>query len=427
MMLRPEYFEGKADRILEIYERLENFILRDIARRILKSGKIIATADRLLYRLEQLGESRDEIQRRIMELTDLSEKELRKLLRGAVLTSWEDDAVTLSEMGIVAQSPLENARYMAVIEAEYIKSRAELKNLTRTTLEQSQKDLVALLDEADVRVASGVQSYPAAIADVLDAYAGRGVMVDYPTGTRRTLEAAVRCCVVTSMNQTAAQLTNRYIVDSGTEYVLTSAHLGARVRRDGQPLLAGHDEWQGRVFKIDGSEPGYPNLLESTGYDIDLTTGEGRVLDMRGLHGYNCRHGHMLFDKRMKNSWRNAEGNLLDGSGNKITDAENLKRYEDSQKQRSMERGIRKTKRQLIVKQEELAWASGAEREKLQQEYDKLAYRLQGQNRAYNQHCEENGLQPQYDRNALAGFGYPQQKAANKGAKRHAEKEGTGK
>lgn len=426
-MLRPEYFEGKADRILELYERLENFILRDIARRILKSGKITATADRLLYRLEQLGESRDEIQRRIMELTDLSEKELRKLLRGAVLTSWEDDAVTLSEMGVVAQSPLENARYMAVIEAEYIKSRAELKNLTRTTLEQSQKDLVTLLDEADVRVASGVQSYPAAIADVLDAYAGRGIMVDYPTGARRTLEAAVRCCVVTSMNQTAAQLTNRYIVDSGTEYVLTSAHLGARVRRDGQPLLAGHDEWQGRVFKIDGSEPGYPNLLESTGYDIDLTTGEGRVVDMRGLHGYNCRHGHMLFDKRMKNSWRDAEGNLLDGSGNKITDAENLKRYEDSQKQRSMERGIRKTKRQLIVKQEELAWAPGAEREKLQQEYDKLAYRLQGQNRAYNQHCEENGLQPQYDRNALAGFGYPQQKAANKGAKRHAEKEGTGK
>lgn len=36
-MLRPEYFEGKADRILELYERLENFILRDIARRILKS------------------------------------------------------------------------------------------------------------------------------------------------------------------------------------------------------------------------------------------------------------------------------------------------------------------------------------------------------------------------------------------------------
>lgn len=166
---------------------------------------------------------------------------------------------------------------------------------------------------------------------------------------------------------------NRVCVDLGAPRGKSKARRAA--------LLAGHDEWQGRVFKIDGSEPGYPNLLESTGYDIDLTTGEGRVVDMRGLHGYNCRHGHMLFDKRMKNPWRDAEGNLLDGSGNKITDAENLKRYEDSQKQRAMERGIRKTKRQLIVKQEELAWASGAEREKLQQEYDKLAYRLQGQNR----------------------------------------------
>lgn len=426
-MLRPEYFDGKADRIIEIYERLESFILRDIARRILKSGEITATADRLLYRLEQLGESRKEIQRRIAELTDMSEKELRKLLRDAVMTSWKDDVATLSEVGIAALSPFENARYMAVVEAEYIKSRAELKNLTRTTLEQSQKDLVALLDEADVRVASGVQSYPAAIADVLDAYAGRGVMVDYPTGARRTLESAVRCCVVTSMNQTAAQLTNRYIVDSGTEYVLTSAHLGARVRRNGQPLLASHNEWQGRVFKISGSEPGYPNLLESTGYDIDLTTGEGRVVDMRGLHGYNCRHGHTLFDKRMRNPWRDEEGNLLDANGHKITDSENLNRYEDSQKQRDMERGIRKTKRQLIVKQEELAWASGAEREKRQQEYDKLAYRLQEQNKDYNQYCEEHELQPQYDRNALAGFGYPQQKAANKGAKRYVENGGAGK
>lgn len=96
------------------------------------------------------------------------------------------------------------------------------------------------------------------------------------------------------------------------------------------------------------------------------------------MHGYNCRHGHMLFDKRMRNPWRDAEGNLLDGSGNKITDAENLKRYEDSQKQRAMERGIRKTKRQLIVKQEELAWASGAEREKLQREYDKAGLQVAG-------------------------------------------------
>ncbi len=65
-----------------------------------------------------------------------------------------------------------------------------------------------MLDEADLRVAAGVQSYSAAVYDILDRYAVQGIYVDYPSGARRTLEAAVRCCVVTSMNQTAAQVTN---------------------------------------------------------------------------------------------------------------------------------------------------------------------------------------------------------------------------
>ena len=74
------------------------------------------------------------------------------------------------------------------------------------------------------------------------------------------------------MNQTAAQVTNQYIVEAQSEYVLVSAHLGARTQPEGQPYLAGYDNWQGRVYRIVGSEPEYPNLLESTGYDIDPNT-----------------------------------------------------------------------------------------------------------------------------------------------------------
>ena len=51
-MLRPEDFDGAADRMVEIYSRLENFILRDIARRVMNAGKMTATADRLIYKLE---------------------------------------------------------------------------------------------------------------------------------------------------------------------------------------------------------------------------------------------------------------------------------------------------------------------------------------------------------------------------------------
>lgn len=172
---------------------------------------------------------------------------------------------------------------MELLDAEFKKTLGEVNNLTRSTMMQSQRDLMNMLNEAEMRVAAGVQSYSAAVCDILDQYGRTGVMIDYPTGTRRTLEAAVRMCVVTSMNQTAAQVTNHYIAEHNVEYVLVSAHLGARTQGKGQPYLAGHDNWQGRCYKISGSEPDAPNLAETTGYDI--VNGTGHVLNPLGCMG----------------------------------------------------------------------------------------------------------------------------------------------
>ena len=50
-MLKPEYFNNKEDRLLEIYNQFVNFIYNDIAGRFLKAGEMSGTADRLLYKL----------------------------------------------------------------------------------------------------------------------------------------------------------------------------------------------------------------------------------------------------------------------------------------------------------------------------------------------------------------------------------------
>lgn len=423
-MLKPEYFTGKEERILALYQQLEDYILKDIAGRLLTAGEMSGTADRLLYKLRIMGESREKIEKKLAELTELARAELRAILQQAVLTSWEDDATTFKMMGIEISNPLENTAVIRVIDAEYRKSLGELSNLTRTTMKQSQIDLINMLDEADMRVASGVQSYSAAVSDILDKYAGKGVMIDYPSGSRRTLEAAVRLCVVTSMNQTAAQVTNQYIVETESEYVLVSAHLGARIAQKGQPSLADHSEWQGKVYKIRGSEPGYPNLLESTGYSIDPETGQGKVTNPLGLHGYNCRHGHQPWDKGLKNPWRDENGNLLDGTGNKINDEANKKRYELEQKQRAMERSIRKTKRQLLTKQKEIDLIAETDvKFILQNDYDKLAHELRQQNKAYNEFCTTNDLQKQYDRIKVSGFKRSQSAKANGAATRYENKQ----
>ncbi|NBH15616.1 hypothetical protein D3Z36_16000 [Lachnospiraceae bacterium] len=422
-MLPPDYFTNKEDRILELYRQLEDFILKDITRRLLSAGEMTATADRLIWKLKQMGESQAAIEEKLRTLTGLTQKELRSLLQDAVLTSWEDDASTLKQLGIELSNPLENAAVIRVMDAEYKKSLKRLDRLTRTTMEQSQIDLINMLNEAEIRTAAGVQSYSAAACEILDRYAGRGIYVYYPTGAKLTLEAAVRLNVVTSMNQTAAQVTNQYIVEAGAEYVLLSAHLGARVQGKGQPELAGHDNWQGRVYKIRGTIPEYPNLLERTGYDIDPKTGQGTVKNPLGLHGYNCRHSHKPWDLRLRNPYADENGNL------KIDTEENRKRYELQKKQRYMERSIRATKRKLIEKDQQLNLVKETDIQKtLQSDYDKLAYKMTQQNKVYNDFCKENDLQPQYDRIKVADFGREQTKQANAGARRYKkEKEDKGK
>lgn len=406
-MLKPEYFNDKADRMIELYRQLEDYIFKDIAYRLLKSQSVSGTADRLIWKLEQMGESRAEIMNKLSKLTGLSKRELKELLQDAVITSWNDDLSTFNQIGINIVNPLENQAVMSVMNAEYQKCQGELNNLTRTTMNQAQVDLTRMLDEAEMRVASGVQSYSSAVCEILDNYAKKGMVVEYPTGTHRSLEAAVRCCVVTSMNQTSAQITNQYILEGGIEYVLVSAHLGARIQQPGQPYLAGHENWQGKVYRIRGSEPGYPNLLEMTGYDIG-ENGAGKVVNPLGLHGYNCRHSHQPWDKALKNPY-------VDENGKSTIDTEESRKlYQNQQKQRAMERSIRATKRRLLMKQQEIDLVAEIDvKEILQNDYDKLAYKLREQNKAYNEFCTENDLQKQSDRLKVAGYKREQAAKAN--------------
>ena len=403
-MLTSDNFYGKTDRLVGMYQELEDWILQDIANRLIAAGALSGTADRELWKLEQMGLHRQEIIKRLSSLTGKSRNEIRRLLKESVLTSFSNDKDVLERFANV-QPPLQNNAVITAMNAELIKTYGELSNLTRTTIDQSQKDLLNMLNEVDFRVASGIQSYNSAVREVLDQYAGNGVYVNYPTGTRRSLEAAVRCCIITSMNQTAAQVTNQYIVEAGAEYVLVSAHPGARYDKKNPLGVQSHDHWQGKVYKIRGSDPDAPNLLESTGYDIDPQTGQGRVVNPLGLHGYNCAHSHKVWDKSLRNPYVDENGNP------KIDIHESQELYDLRQKQRAIERTIRKTKRQLLVKEQELN--AFLDDPNIQSEYDKLSYKLRLQNRKYNEFCAENDLQRQYDRVKVAGFKKEQAKSAN--------------
>lgn len=430
-MLMPEYFDGKSDKMVALYQQLSEFILKEIARFLISAGKLTPTADRLLKRLRLMGETQAEIEKKLQALTKLSRKELRALLQDAVLTSWKADADSFRKVGVEVSDPLKNPTVTRIMDAQYKRSQGELENLTRTTMKQTNIDLINMLSEADMRVAAGVQSYSAAISDILDRYAHRGIYVDYPkTNTRRTLEAAVMCCVRTSMAQMAGQVTMEFVKEAGTNLIITSAHTGARFTDKDEP--ANHMSWQGRVFYITDADLAefteVRNKIESSGEKAGGSPNTGKYPDFRkttgygtgeGLDGYNCRHSFGPYDERIGNPWRDKDGNLIDGAGNRIDSEESKQKYRDSQRLRAIERGIRATKRQLVAKEELMKGASEEERKRLQPEYDKLAYDLAQQNKKYNDFAKEHNLTPQYGRNKLANFGREQEKSAKAGAKRY--------
>lgn len=425
-MLRPDYFYGKTDKLVEMYQDLENWIISDIATRLIKSGELSGTADRELWKLQQMGLHNTEIVKRISEMSGKSRNEVRRLLRDSVMTSFSDDKEVLTQISASdIISPLKNNMAILAMNAELIKTSGELDNLTKTTINQTQKDLLNMLNEVDYRVASGMQSYSSAVCEVLDRYAESGVMVEYPAGTKRSLEAAVRCCIITSMNQTAAQVTNVYIAQNKIEYVLVSAHPGARYDKKDPTGISSHDHWQGKAYKIIGSEPGFPNLLESTGYTIDPETGKGTVVNLLGLHGYNCRHSHGPWRKGMVNKYLDENGNV------NINADESQKLYDLQQKQRFLEREIRKTKREIMAKKQELDMIAETDvKEILQPQYDKLAYKLRMQNKRLQSFCKNNDLQLQGDRTKVSGFNKKQSAIANGRAtsyKNKIEKNGTTK
>ncbi|MBQ7429274.1 MAG: hypothetical protein IJV29_06365 [Butyrivibrio sp.] len=397
-MLKPNYFNGKSDRVVSLYQSFEDYLIQDIAKFLINAGEIGGKADREIFLLEQLGLSQDDIASRLATLTAQSKEEVRAVLQDSVMTSFSNDKAVLDKYFSGEFSPLDKPSIRAVMDAEWAKTCGELSNLTQTTMEQFNMDVMGLLDQTEVLVSSGGISYNEAVSQILDNYAKVGMTVDYPTGARRSLDSAVRCAVVTSMNQTAGQVTNKYIAEGGIEYVLVSAHTGARYSDKGG--LYSHAEWQGKAYKIRGSEEGFPNLLESTGYDIDPETGVGTVVNPHGLHGYNCRHSHQPWDKDLDNPWVNPDGTP------KIDPEDSREVYENTQKQRYMERSIRETKRQLVMKQAEidnLPDDSLAKAEAMAS-YDKLAYRLRQKNQTYNQFCSEKQLVRQQDRLKTGGF-----------------------
>lgn len=168
------------------------------------------------------------------------------------------------------------------------------------------------------------------LADVLEQgcreMAAAGVeTVDYKSGAKTRVDAALRRHAVTQWNQARNDVLSARMDDYGLDLVMVSAHFGAR---------PSHAAWQGRVYSRSGKGGKlYPPLAQSTGYG---TVG--------GLCGANCKHTMTPYIPGVSK-----KPDAKFAKEQKATGKTSDEYYADTQRLRAMERRIRDLKREVAV------------------------------------------------------------------------------
>lgn len=125
---------------------------------------------------------------------------------------------------------------------------------------------------------------------------------------------------------------------------------------------------------------------------------------------------------------RHSFGPYYEGQENPYKDimtADNVRMEKLEQRQRALERRVRKTKREVMGLQEAVEKCQDeAAKFELQQTLDRKSYLLSRQNKAYSDFCKQNDLRPLQERLQVAKWSREQAAKARGAARRYSSSKG---
>lgn len=416
-MITPEKYYTMPQPMVELAQRVEDYILSDICRRIKQDGYITATAEIQLSALIDRGWSADELLVRIQEITNLSYDVLTELYQQAAEESQRFEKEVFDKLGEKPPSVSENEELQAQIRAQATQTQETFKNLTGSigfsvnqngtqTFLPLAKTYQYILDRAQTEILSGGVSGQQAIKRAIRDLAASGIKtVSYASGWVDQLDVAVRRATVTGMNQIAEAVNNENIDRFESPLVEVSAHGGARDTGSG---YQNHKSWQGRVYYWAQKDKWNRQDLKAKYPDFESSTGYGRV---DGLEGANCRHSKRIFiDGVSERIYTDSQLKKIDDPAFEYEGKE-YSTYEATQRQRLLERTQRKYKRILLVYD-----AAGVQ--STDPDYQQAALKLQLLKQEYQKFSNAAKLREQPERAQVEGFSVAQSNRARAAAKR---------
>lgn len=349
--------------------------------------------------LQDAGYLLEDITAELSKITNRQEKEIKAAMEEAGVKALEYDHKIYEAAGLSPTPLTQSPQLIRLMERNMNATMGEWENYTRTTAEAAQRLFINACDNAYHLVSSGAVSYTQAVKEAVNNVVSGGVIVHYPSGHKDTIETATARAVRTGVAQATGDISIKRMEEMDWDIILVSAHIGARTG-DGGQNPGNHLWWQGQFYSRTGKDKRFP-LFSQTGYG----TGEG-------LCGWNCRHSF-------------GSGDGVNNPYKDIQTADNYKVEQLEKRQRTLERRIRKTKREVMGIQEAVDKCKDESAKfEMQLDLDRKSYLLQRQNKAYNEFCKENDLRTQQERLQIARWNREQAAKARGAARRYQNAKG---
>lgn len=376
--MKDDYKNKLASKIASRYQDLEERIMQDIVRRIVKAGEITSTADWQINRLRILGYSSEDIEQEIKKTLNASYPEMFELYDKVINWEYVRNKDIYEQINAEYIPFEENGQLKQITESIIDQSFGDLENVTNSLgfyldYGNGQKVLTPLsqvytkyLDAACYDIVTGAFDYNSVLRRVVTQLTNSGLrQIDYSSGRANRVDVAARRAVMTAVSQITGKISEYNAQKLGTEYFEVEWHAGARPT---------HAVWQGRIWSKE---------------QLYSVCGLGTVT---GLLGANCYHTYYPFFPGI--SQRNWTDEWLDAKNEeeaepKTFDGKEYTLYEAKQRQRQMETAMRAQREKVKLLQ-----AGGAD----QDEVILHKAKYQGQFNEYSRFCRKMSLTEERER-----------------------------
>lgn len=376
--MKDDYKNKLASKIVARYQDLEERIMQDIVRRIVKAGEITSTADWQINRLRILGYSSEDIEKEIKKALNASYPEMFELYDKMINWEYVRNKDIYEQINAEYIPFEENGQLKQITEAIIDQSFDDLENVTNSLgfyldYGNGQKVLTPLsqvytkyLDAACYDIVTGAFDYNSVLRRVVTQLTNSGLrQIDYSSGRANRVDVAARRAVMTAVSQITGKISEYNAQKLGTEYFEVEWHAGARPT---------HAVWQGRVWSKE---------------QLYSVCGLGTVT---GLLGANCYHTYYPFfpgisERNWSDEWLDAKNR--EESEPKEFNGKRYTLYEAKQRQRQMETAMRAQREKVRLLQH-----GGADQDEII--LHKAKY--QGQLNEYSRFCKKMSLTEERER-----------------------------